>query len=139
MFCRTCGAELTEEQVVCLKCGVPKGKGKGFCPNCGKEVNPEAVFCVGCGVSLETPEQIAQNKAAADAANYLGGKDKVSMALICFFLGGLGIHNFMLGESKKGVVKIITSPICGIGGILALVDFVKILMGSYVVDPEKYI
>lgn len=137
MFCRTCGAELTEEQAVCIKCGVPKGKGKGFCQNCGKEVNPEAVFCVHCGVSLEVPaEAIVQN---GEPANYLNGKDKVAMALLCFFLGGIGIHNFMLGESKKGIVKIVTSFLCGIGGILALIDFVKILMGSYIVDPEKYI
>lgn len=61
------------------------------------------------------------------------------MALVCFFLGGIGIHNFIMGETKKGVMKIVTSFLCGIGGILALIDFVKILMGTYVVDPNKLI
>ena len=28
------------------------------------------------------------------------------MAIICFLLGGLGIHNFMMGENKKGIVKL---------------------------------
>ena len=59
------------------------------------------------------------------------------MALICFFLGGLGIHNFMMGETKKGIVKIVLSLCLGIGGILALIDFIKILMDKYVIDPEK--
>ena len=59
------------------------------------------------------------------------------MALICFFLGGLGIHNFMMGETKKGIVKIVLSLCLGIGGIIALIDFIKILMDKYVIDPEK--
>ena len=44
-----------------------------------------------------------------------------------------------MGETKKGVTRIILSAICGIGGIIALIDFIKLLVGSYVVDPEKYI
>ena len=59
------------------------------------------------------------------------------MAVIAFFLGGIGIHNFMLGETKKGVVKIILSLCCGLGGILALIDFIMILCDKYVVDPNK--
>ena len=68
---------------------------------------------------------------------YLNGKDKTTMAIICFLLGGLGIHNFMMGENKKGIVKIVASLCFGIGYILAIIDFVKILTDSYVVDPEK--
>ena len=61
------------------------------------------------------------------------------MLLICFFLGGLGIHNFMMGETKKGIFKIIMSFVCGIGAILALIDLIKIAMGSYEVNPDKLI
>ena len=43
----------------------------------------------------------------------------------------------MMGETKKGVVRIVLSLCCGIGGILALIDFIKILMDKYVVDPNK--
>lgn len=129
MFCRNCGEQLNDNQAVCIKCGVPTDKGNHFCPNCGKEVAPEAAVCVSCGVSLAKKAE----------SEYLNGKDKVVMALICFFLGGLGIHNFMLGETKKGIVKIVTSLCCGIGGILVLIDFVKILCDKYVVDPDKLI
>ena len=58
--------------------------------------------------------------------------------LLAFFLGGFGIHNFYLGETKKGILKICTCWI-GVGGILALIDFIKMLIGSYVVDPDKLI
>lgn len=130
MFCKNCGAEMNAEQAVCTSCGVPKGKGNKFCPNCGKETAEAAVICVNCGVSLE-------EKKAAGNGEYLNGKDKIVMALVAFFLGGIGIHNFMLGETKKGIVKIVLSLCCGIGGILALIDFIMILCDKYVVDPNK--
>ena len=81
-----------------------------------------------CGVAVAKP------KAAGD----LGGHDKITLALICFFFGGIGIHNFMMGETKKGIVKIVLSLCCGIGAILALIDLIKILTDKYVVDPEKF-
>lgn len=45
----------------------------------------------------------------------------------------------MMGETKKGIFKICMSLLCGIGGILALIDFVKILTDSYQYDPEKLV
>lgn len=126
MFCRNCGEAMNDNQAICLKCGVKTGDGNGFCANCGNAVAPNADVCLSCGVAI---------KNAAGA--YLNGKDKITIALICFFLGGLGIHNFMLGETKKGVVKIVLSPCVGIGGILALIDFIKILMDKYEVNPDK--
>ena len=132
MFCRNCGEAMNPNQAICLKCGVNAGVGNSFCANCGQPVNPNATVCLNCGVALNSA-------VAGGNGQYLGGKDKITMALICFFLGGLGIHNFMMGENKKGVVKIVLSLCVGIGGILALIDFIKILTDKYVVDPDKAI
>lgn len=128
MYCKNCGKEMNENQAICLNCGVQTGNGNAYCANCGNPVNADAAVCLNCGVAI---------KNAAAINGDLAGKDKVTMALICFFLGGLGIHNFMMGETKKGVVKIVLSLCLGIGGILALIDFIKILMDKYVVDPTK--
>lgn len=128
MFCKNCGKEMNDNQAICLNCGVQTGNGNAYCANCGNPVNADAAVCLNCGVAI---------KKTAAVNGDLAGKDKVTMALICFFLGGLGIHNFMMGESKKGVVKIVLSLCFGIGSILALVDFIKILMDKYVVDPSK--
>lgn len=128
MFCKNCGKEMNDNQAICLNCGVQTGNGNAYCANCGNPVNADAAVCLNCGVAI---------KKTAAVNGDLAGKDKVTMALICFFLGGLGIHNFMMGESKKGVVKIVLSLCFGIGSILALVDFIKILMDKYVVDPTK--
>ncbi len=127
MYCKNCGVEMNENQAICVTCGVKTGDGDKFCYNCGKEMAPGAHVCVNCGFAVK--------KAVGD----LGGQDKIVMILVCLFLGGLGIHNFMMGETKKGIFKIVMSLLCGIGGILALVDLVKIAMGKYVVDPEKLV
>lgn len=128
MYCRNCGGEMNDNQAICLKCGVKTGVGDSYCANCGNAVAPNAEVCLNCGVAVKKA-----------AAGDLAGKDKVTMALICFFLGGIGIHNFMMGETKKGVFKIVMSFCLGIGGILALIDFIKILMDKYVVDPDKLV
>ena len=127
MFCKNCGEAMNDNQAICLKCGVKTGDGNAYCANCGESIDANAAVCLKCGVAV---------KKAAEGD--LAGKDKITMALVCFFLGGLGIHNFMMGETKKGVVKIVLSLCAGLGGILALIDFIKILMDKYVVDPEKF-
>ena len=55
-------------------------------------------------------------------------KSKVTAALLCFFLGTLGIHRFYVGKTGTGVIQILT--LGGIG-IWALIDFIMILMGSF--------
>ncbi|WP_408648914.1 TM2 domain-containing protein [Tumidithrix elongata] len=40
------------------------------------------------------------------------GKSKVTAILLCFFLGGFGIHRFYLGYTVIGIVQLLT-----IGGL----------------------
>ncbi len=131
MYCKQCGTELKENQDICLNCGVKVGAGNAYCQSCGVEVKPEQDYCLNCGVALKKEEtKFLEGK--------LGGQDKIIIAIVCFFVGGFGIHNFMMGETKKGILRLLTCWF-GLGGILALVDFVKILINTYVVDPDKYI
>ncbi|MDD6478594.1 MAG: TM2 domain-containing protein [Oscillospiraceae bacterium] len=126
MFCKNCGEQMNDNQAICLKCGVKTGDGVNFCANCGQPINPNAEVCLSCGVAVK--------KAGGD----LAGKDKLTIALLAFFLGGLGIHNFVMGETKKGIIKIVFSFCFYFGWVLALIDFVKVLTDKYVVDPDKY-
>lgn len=52
-------------------------------------------------------------------------KSWIAAVLLCFFLGGLGIHRFYLGYTWQGVVQLLTLGGCG---IWALIDFIRILM-----------
>ena len=130
MYCRNCGAEMNVNQAVCIKCGVKVRTGKNYCYNCGNAIAPNADYCMNCGVDV---------KIGAIRDDVLNGQDKIVMIIVCLFLGGLGIHNFMMGETKKGIFKIIMSFLCYIGGILALIDLIKIITDKYVVDPDKLV
>lgn len=54
--------------------------------------------------------------------------NKVGLALICFFLGGLGIHRFLVGKIGTGILYLLTGGLLGIG---ALVYFIMILCGKF--------
>ncbi len=121
MYCRNCGNEMNEEAVVCVKCGVPVGKGKGFCPVCGAETNPEAVVCVSCGAALGDKTALEE----------VGDKSKLVAGLLGIFLGGWGIHNFYLGFTKKAVIQIVVSLVtCGVGSLWGLIEGILILCGN---------
>jgi len=128
MYCRNCGEQMNDNQAICVKCGVKAGEGSNYCANCGNTIAPNAAVCLSCGVAVKK----------AGAGN-LAGHDKILILVLCFFLGGIGVHNFVMGETKKGVFKIIASLCCGIGFIFVIIDFIKICMNSYEVNPEKLI
>lgn len=101
-----------------------------FCKNCGSEIADNAAVCVNCGVAVET-EPVASDK------------KKVVAALLAFFLGALGIHNFYLGHKKKAIIQLVLTIVggltaaIGIGfvftgavGIWAFVEFIMILIGK---------
>lgn len=142
MYCKTCGAEMNDNQAICLKCGCAKGTGSAYCANCGGELIPNAVACMKCGVAADFGVEKTRSGNAgftvADGGWCPEGKEKIVAILLAFFLGGFGIHNFYLGESKKGILRLLTCWF-GLGGILALIDFIKMLIGSYVVDPDAII
>lgn len=70
-------------------------------------------------------------------ATNVGGLEKDEMiiaALLCFFLGGLGIHRFYLGYTTIGIIQLLTAGGCG---IWVLIDFVRILMGDLGRNPNS--
>ena len=47
-------------------------------------------------------------------------KDPTTILLVSIFLGGLGIDRFMLGDTRMGILKLLT---CGVCGILTIIDW----------------
>ena len=135
IFCKNCGVEMNANQAICIKCGVSVGNGNSYCSNCGNEISENAEFCIHCGVSVKSKKYSNQSTTSQE---YPGGQDKTTLALICFFLGGFGVHNFIMGEQKKGIMKIALCFVFGISGILALIEFVKILTDKYEVNYDTY-
>ena len=99
-FCKNCGEPyMTDEAVMCVKCGVAKGQGTNYCQNCGKPVAPNADVCLNCGV------RVTNNAAPANA------KSKMAAGLLGIFLGSFGVHNFYLGYTSKAVTQLVLSLI----------------------------
>lgn len=82
-----------------------KGTGEIFCSTCGKRIHSHAEICPGCGVR--------QRK----------GADKTALAVLAFFLGGIGGHKFYLGKYGQGILYLL---FCwtGIPGLVAFIEFI---------------
>lgn len=129
-----------DAQGACVYCG------KLFCKECLVEANGK-MYCksdIG-NVINEAKEQAASARAAAiptininnmntnQNTNTINSaaypyKSKLVAALLCFFLGGLGIHRFYVGKMGTGILWLLTLGLCGIG---AIVDFIVILIGGF--------
>ena len=134
-FCKNCGEPyVTDEAVMCVKCGVSKGQGTNYCHNCGKPVAPGAEVCLNCGVA---------NKKVANASS----KSKIVAGLLGIFLGCFGVHNFYLGYTSKAVTQLVLTIVgivlsCVLVGaflvlgieIWGLVEGIMILCGKIDVD-----
>ena len=66
-----------------------------------------------------------------------GDNKKILAGLLAIFFGGLGIHKFILGYTKEGVIMLVLSVItCGtIGSVIGLIEGIMYLTKS---DEEFY-
>ena len=68
-------------------------------------------------------------------------KQWILAVLLAFFLGALGIHNFYLGYTTKGIIQLILTitVICApISAIWAFIEFIMLIMrsGDYATDAQ---
>lgn len=136
-YCKNCGEPyMTDEAIMCVKCGVSRGQGSNYCHNCGKPLQPGANVCLNCGV-------------AAAGSLPANAKSKMVAGLLGIFLGCFGVHNFYLGYTGKAVTQLVLTIVgivlsCIFVGaflvlgvwIWALIEGVMILTGSISQDAQ---
>lgn len=91
-----------------------------FCRACGKELHRTAAACPQCGAARRTKRY----------------KNKMVAAILAFFLGGLGVHRFYLGQ-WWGVFYLLFVW-TWIPGLVALVEFFVFLLADQQKWDDKY-
>lgn len=102
-----------------------------YCKNCGTIIPEGATACEKCGNPV-----IVDNKVVGHVQyphpQAVSDKSKGTAALLCFFLGNLGVHRFYVGKVGTGIVMLLT---LGCVGVWTLIDFIIILCGNF---KDKY-
>jgi len=91
------------------------------CPTCGKliQVPVKALKALPRRTAAPSPEEVTTTDSP---------KSRTAATLCCFFLGVLGIHRFYVGKVGSGIAQILT---VGGLGVWVLIDFIRLLMGSF--------
>lgn len=110
-----------------------------YCSNCGTKNSVREKFCTGCLRPLaSTVPPVAPNTYAPQynqpyvntyyTQQNLSTCSKAATALLCFFLGFLGVHRFYVGKAGTGILWLFTAGCFGIG---TFIDFIVILCGGF--------
>ncbi len=96
-----------------------------YCRNCGKQIDNNAKVCPECGVDQRSTFNSVQGLS----------KSRIVVGVLGILFGTLGIHNFVLGYTGKGLAQLlITTLTCGVGGVIvwvwSLVESIQILTGE---------
>ncbi|SHM75300.1 TM2 domain-containing protein [Roseibium suaedae] len=94
----------------------------------GVAAAPRMVHCATCGTEIAAIAPACPKCGAPNAVAPTSNKSMVAAALLCFFLGTLGIHRFYVGKILTGILMIVT---LGGLGIWTLIDLVMIIVGSF--------
>lgn len=124
--CKGCGEEIADNVVFCPKCGVRQNSTSDREENIDKIVANTATITddvssvisdahnlvkFGKKVGKATVKEVTEKKEGASL------KSRVVAALLAFFLGMIGVHDFYLGKKGSGFIHLVLTAI----GIAAVV------------------
>ncbi len=112
----------------CTNCGFHLNDGDDFCSNCGQRVNHRTNY------NKEYTNDIQQTY-----DNFMEKpKNRIIAGLLAVFLGSLGIHDFYLGYSKRGVIHLMMFVffLGWISQIWALIEALNIFTGRIDTDSN---
>ena len=76
------------------------------CVNCGAKLEEPGKYCSICGTFQDNEDENEKKTVTTGT-----GKSKLAAGLLGIFFGGLGIHNFYLGYTTKGIIQILMSTL----------------------------
>lgn len=113
-----------------------------YCTNCGVHLEDDAVFCTHCGHKVG--RQTTQGRNILEDLNngyqdvMARPKSKLIAGLLAIVLGSLGIHDFYLGYTRRGVTHLLMWVffLGWFSGIWALVEALYIFTGRISTDAS---
>jgi TM2 domain-containing membrane protein YozV len=127
------------------------------CPDCGRETQDQTKYCGFCGADMNKPtskkqkpiepevmdEKDVKRKQSQSFNPQSEPKSKLVAGLLAIFGGSLGIHNFYLGYTNRGVLQLLLSTVGSlviigpiIAGVWGLIEGIQILIGEINVDAN---
>ncbi len=92
------------------------------------EVDSQMIFCRACGNKMHHTARACPSCGKPSHSLSVTQKRILPAAVLCFFLGFLGVHRFYVGKVGTGILQLVTF---GGFGIWAFVDFIMIVIGSF--------
>lgn len=115
-----------------------------YCTNCGVLLDDDAVFCTNCGhkVGSQADYHTQQSRNIVDDLkngyqNIMAKpKSKLIAGILAIVLGSVGIHDFYLGYTRKGVTHLLMWVffLGWFSGLWALVEALHIFTGKTATD-----
>jgi TM2 domain-containing membrane protein YozV len=98
----------------------PPTDDRKFCVDCGTAIRRKAVVCPCCGVPQPGPATAAASPTPSPAGSVIS-TDRVTAGIFALVLGWLGIHKFLLGYTRQGVITLVVSALTFWMGCLPMV------------------
>ena len=117
VFCTKCGFQNDEYTQTCLQCQAPLPAIGGYQP-------------------IQPPAPMYGQQAMQDWKQ-MGADKKIAAGICGILIGSLGIHKFLLGYQREGVIMLLVSLLtCGIGApIMSIIGIVEGVM--YLTKPDE--
>ena len=81
-----------------------------FCEHCGSKISDNSSFCENCGAPVTVSSNNNQSYSSQNY-NYVkanqNAKSKVLTGILAIFFGSLGVHNFYLGYTGRGIAQLL--------------------------------
>ena len=127
------------------------------CPDCGRETQDQTKYCGFCGAEMNKPsskkekpiepevmdEKDVKRKQSQSFNPQTEPKSKLVAGLLGIFVGGLGVHNFYLGYTNRGIQQLLLSTIGSIiligpfiAWIWGIIEAIQILTGTVNTDAN---
>lgn len=120
--CEKCHKRYSDEAAVCPMCGAPRDI---VCHDCGVVYKSDRPACPNCGAK----NPLVASSSSVAVQNNQSDESRVTAGVFAPLLGGLGIHEFYMGNAGIGVLMLL---FCwtGIPSIIALIQGIIYLTES---------